>query len=203
MPTSHFFDSGIDEEHGDHAAGAGRQRGVGRDPADALQSMADSVEPGLKPYQPNHRITAPIAAMLRSCGGSGAAAVPLELAPEARAERDGAGQGDDAADGVHDGRAGEVTEHDAVGHDAVEPAHGVAEPAARTPDPVAEDRVDEARHAGAVEDVALEARAADHGARRDRRGGVGEGELEQEEGVGTPRRRCRRSRRGVVPCRKK
>jgi hypothetical protein len=47
---------------------------------------------------------------------------------------------------------------------------------------VADDRVDQARHGGAVEDVALEAGAADHGARRDGRGGVGEGELEQEEG---------------------
>ena len=32
------------------------------------KSMAERVEPGLNPYQPNHRMTAPIAAMLRSCG---------------------------------------------------------------------------------------------------------------------------------------
>ena len=70
----------------------------------------------------------------------------------------------------------------------VEPAksrNGVSmrglQPAARTPDPVAEDRVDEAADADAVEQVALEAGAADHGARGDRRAGVGEGELEQEE----------------------
>jgi hypothetical protein len=33
--------------------------------------MADRVEPGLKPYQPNHRMTAPIEAMTRSWGGVG------------------------------------------------------------------------------------------------------------------------------------
>src|SRR6187431_799 len=33
--------------------------------------MPESVEPGLKPYQPNHRITAPMAATLMSCGGVG------------------------------------------------------------------------------------------------------------------------------------
>ena len=144
--------------------------------------MADSVEPGLKPYQPNHRITRADGGDVQVVRRQWAAAVALELAAEAWAEGDGAGEGDHAADGVHDGRAGEVTEDDAVGHEAVEPAHGVAEPAARTPDPVAEDRVDEARHREAVEDVALEARAADHRARGDRRRGVGEGELEQQEG---------------------
>ena len=105
---------------------------------------ADSVEPGLKPYQPNHRITPPMARDGHVVAGQQAAAVALELAAEAGAEGDGTGEGDHAADGVHHGRAGEVTEHDAVRHDAVEPAHGVAEPAARAPDPVAEDRVDEA-----------------------------------------------------------
>ena len=69
----------------------------------------------------------------------------------------------------------------------VEPAKsrkGVAidgQPAVRTPDPVADDRVDEAGDADAVEDVAHEAGAADHGARGDGRAGVGEGELEEPE----------------------
>ena len=35
------------------------------------KSIADSVEPGLNPYQPNHRITPPIAAIVRSCGANG------------------------------------------------------------------------------------------------------------------------------------
>src|SRR5205807_2974251 len=77
------------------------------------------------------------------------AAVPLEHSPDAGPEGDGAAQGDEPADGVHDSRAREVTEHGAAGP-AVEPAHRVAQPATRTPDPVAEDRVDEARHHGAV-----------------------------------------------------
>src|SRR5256885_8391450 len=45
------------------------------------QSMADSVEPGLNPYQPNHRITAPIAARLRSWGGVGPPPSRLNLRP--------------------------------------------------------------------------------------------------------------------------
>ena len=77
----------------------------------------------------------------------------------------------------------------------------VAEPTARTPDPVAEDRVDEAGHEDAVDDVALEARAADHRARGDRRCRVGERELEQEEREERNRRSTRTSA-GVV-CRKK
>src|SRR5205807_721748 len=58
----------------------------------------------------------------------------------------------------------------------------VAQPSAGAPDPVTEDRVDEARHSGAVPDVALESGATDHGAGRDRRACVGERELEEEEG---------------------
>src|SRR2546430_17723596 len=35
------------------------------------RSMADSVEPGLNPYHPNHRMTAPMEPMARSWGGMG------------------------------------------------------------------------------------------------------------------------------------
>src|SRR6202049_2382982 len=35
------------------------------------QSMAESVEPGLNPYQPNHRITPPMAPHVRSWAGIG------------------------------------------------------------------------------------------------------------------------------------
>src|SRR3954470_14453787 len=45
------------------------------------QSMADRVEPGLKPYQPNHRMTAPIAAMFRSCGDVGPPPSRLNFRP--------------------------------------------------------------------------------------------------------------------------
>ncbi len=74
------------------------------------QSMAESVLPGLKPYQPNQRITPPTAAMVMSWPGMRAAAVALELAAEARAEGDGAGESDEAADRVDDRGAGEVVE---------------------------------------------------------------------------------------------
>jgi hypothetical protein len=106
---------------------------------------------------------------------------------EAGAEDDGAGEGDHAADGVDDRRAGEVTERH----------RHRGQPATRTPDPVAEDRVDEAAHADAVEQVALEAGAADHGTRGDGRARVGEGELEQEEGHERDARGPVRGRRAV------
>src|SRR5262245_6120297 len=35
------------------------------------QSIAERVDPGLNPYQPNQSNTAPIAAMFKSCAGSG------------------------------------------------------------------------------------------------------------------------------------
>src|SRR3954453_15572483 len=46
-----------------------------------VQSMADSVDPGLNPYQPNHRMTAPIDAIVRSCGGVGPPPSRLNLRP--------------------------------------------------------------------------------------------------------------------------
>ena len=59
-------------------------------------------------------------------------------------------------------------------------AHG-GEEAVRPPGPVTDDRVDEAGNADAVDQVADEAGAADHGARRNRRAGIGKGELEEPE----------------------
>ena len=136
------------------------------------RSIADSVLPGLKPYQPNHRIRPPTAPRMMLWGSMGpppsrlktrpsrgpsAIAPASEIAPPMR---------------VHDGRSGEVTERERL-HDR--------QPSVRSPRPVADDRIDEAGHADAVEDVADEAAAADHRARRDRRAGVGEGELEDPE----------------------
>ena len=54
--------------------------------------------------------------------------------------------------------------------------------AVRPPCPVADDRIDEAGDAEAVEQVADEAGAADHRAGGDGGAGVGEGELEEPEG---------------------
>ena len=53
------------------------------------QSIADSVEPGLNPYQPNHRMTPPMAPQVEVVGRHWAAAVTLELPAEARPEDDG------------------------------------------------------------------------------------------------------------------
>src|SRR6185312_9939611 len=84
--------------------------------------------------------------------GHGAATVTLELATDARAQDDGAAQRDHAADRVDDRRAGEVVERRWV--DGVQPAVG-------SPGPVADDRVDEAADAEAVQQVAREAGPAD------------------------------------------
>ena len=72
--------------------------------------MADSVLPGLNPYQPNHRITPPIGGDRHVVARWEAATVTLELAAETRPEHDRAGQGDHAADRVHHGGAGEVVQ---------------------------------------------------------------------------------------------
>src|SRR5262249_26990472 len=104
--------------------------------------------------------------------GRHAAAVALELATEARTERDRAGQSDEAADRVNDRRTREVVERNRL--DRVEPAVG-------DPGPVPEDLEVEAADAEAIEEVAHEAGATDHRARGDRAAGVGEGELEEPE----------------------
>ena len=95
---------------------------------------------------------------------------------DARAEGDRAGEGDPAADGVHDGGAGEVVEAEPL-----EPARGaLAREAA--PHPVAAHGVDDRGDEDRVDEVALELDALGDGARDDRRGGRGEHRLEEEEG---------------------
>ena len=78
-------------------------------PTPAL-SMIESVEQGLKPYQPNHRMRPPMTRDGEIVRQHRAAAVTLELATEPRPKHDGAGDGDPAADRVHDGRTREVVE---------------------------------------------------------------------------------------------
>ena len=102
--------------------------------------------------------------------GHRAAAVALELATDAGAENDGAGERDEAADRVNDGGPGEVVErHRSDG----------GEPTVRTPRPVTDDRVDEAADAEAVKEIADEAGAADHGAGGDGAARIREGVLEE------------------------
>src|SRR5713101_1217026 len=46
------------------------------------KSIADSVLPGLKPYQPNHRISPPETAIVKSCGSMGAPPSRLNVRPK-------------------------------------------------------------------------------------------------------------------------
>ena len=105
-------------------------------------SMADSVLPGLNPYQPNQRMTPPTAAMVMSWPGMGPPPSRLNLRPR-RGPRT---------------MAPASAMKPPIVWTTVEPAKswnggrvdGV-QPAVRTPGPVPEDRVDEAADADAVE----------------------------------------------------
>ena len=169
---------GIDPEDGHHPAGAGGQRGVGGHPADALEVHGRQRGAGVEPVPPEPQDDGADGPDDEVVGRHWPAAVPLEPPPEPGSQRDGAEQGDEPADGVDHRGAGEVPEDGAVGEVVEEMGGHVAEPAARPPHPVTEDRVDEARHGHGVVDVALEPGAADHGPRGHGRAGVGEGELE-------------------------
>ena len=179
---------GVEERR--QAGRARGQRGVERHAADALRverrQRAAGIEavPAEPQNQPAHGAQDDVVRQRR------AAAVAPEDAAEARTERNRADERNRAADAVHDRRAREVAERR---------RRHRRQPAVRAPAPVADDRVDEAGDADAVENVADEAAAADHRARRDRRAGVGEGELEDPEreqrhagravGVGQPLRK--------------
>src|SRR5439155_6869287 len=86
----------------------------------------------------------------------GAASILLELPSQPWTEGHGTGEGDEAADRVDDRGPCEVTEHGPVGERGQGVERHVAEPAARTPRPVAEDRVDEPGDGDRVPDVADE-----------------------------------------------
>ena len=154
-------------------------------------SIADSVLPGLNPYQPNHRIRPPTAPRMMLCGSSG----PPPSRANTRPSRgpSAIAPASEIAPPIVWTTVDPAKSRNGDGH------HG--EPAVRPPRPVADDRIDESGDADAVEDVADEAAAADHGARRDRRARVGERELEH------PERQQRHARRPdtyrASPCRKK
>src|SRR3954471_17549662 len=81
MPRSHFFDLGYTKTTAINPAEQAASVVLAATRPMPTQSMADSVEPGLNPYQPNHRMTAPIEAMVRSCGGRGPPPSRLNLRP--------------------------------------------------------------------------------------------------------------------------
>src|SRR5205823_3948177 len=103
-----LLDLRVQREHRREATGGGRERRVGGDSADTT---------GVEGRQRGARVEAVPAepqddAADRGDGevvrGRHAAAVALEHATDAGPEDDGAGEGGAAADGVDDGRAGEV-----------------------------------------------------------------------------------------------
>src|SRR5581483_7907527 len=81
IPRSHFFDLGYTKNTATRPAAAAASVVLAATRPMPSQSMADRVEPGLKPYQPNHRITPPMAPRLRSWGGVGPPPSRLNLRP--------------------------------------------------------------------------------------------------------------------------
>ena len=179
--------SWIDEEHRHETGRRSSKGGVGRDPADAFEVHGGQRRTRVEPVPTEPQDDTADRGDRHVVTGWHAAAVPLELAAEPRSERNGTGECDESTDRVHDRRAREV----------VERRLHRCEPAVRTPDPVAEDRVDEPTHRDAVEQVATEGGTSDHRTGRDRAAGVGEGVLEQEERQERDARRSVGVRRAV------
>ena len=108
--TSHFLLQHVGREHGGQTGGAGRQSGVGGDAADAFEIHRGKRAARIE--------SVPAEPQQQTAGGGDrqivrqhrSAAVALEFASEPRSQNNGAGQGDESADGVHDRRAGEVME---------------------------------------------------------------------------------------------
>ena len=161
----------IRDEHRHETGRGGGKRRIGRDPADSLEVHGREGRTRVEavPTEPQDHTTDRRDRHVVTRWH--ATAVPLELAPEPRAEGDRAGEGDVAADRVDHRRTCEV----------VERRLHRREPAVGTPDPVAENRVDEPADGAAVEQVAAEGGPPHHRAGRDSAAGVGEGVLEQEE----------------------
>src|SRR5205085_10080317 len=81
IPRSYFFDLGYTQNIATiPAAHAANVVFAATRPIPA-KSSADSVDPGLNPYQPNQRITVPIAPRFRSCGGRGPPPSRLNFRP--------------------------------------------------------------------------------------------------------------------------
>ena len=105
-----FLAEEVGIDHCGEPGGASRQRRVGRDAADAGEIHRRERGAGVEavPAEPQDQAA--------GCGDGEivrqhrAAAVALELAAEPWAENDGAGQGDEAADGVNDRGSGEIVE---------------------------------------------------------------------------------------------
>ena len=120
------------------------------------KSMAESVLPGLKPYQPNHRIKPPVAAIGQVVRHHWATTVALESATQTRTKDDGASERHESANGMHNGRSRKIVEAYAQRRKEVAVAAHHGQKAIRTPGPVTDDGIDEARNRNAVQQVAHE-----------------------------------------------
>ena len=140
------------------------------------RSPPASVEPGLKPNQPNARMNVPAERHRDVMARHGHRFTALGVLAEARTEHDRTGERRHAADHVHDRGSGEVDV-------TVTEAELLAErrqPAA-APHPVGEQRVHHHRHEEPEDDERRELPPLGHRAGRDRAGGVHEHHLEEEE----------------------
>src|SRR5579862_6178837 len=81
MPRSHFLERGYTNNTATIPPAQAASVVLAETRPMPCQSMADRVEPGLNPYQPNHRITPPIAPHVRSWGGSGPPPSRLKVRP--------------------------------------------------------------------------------------------------------------------------
>src|SRR5579871_5449467 len=112
----------------------------------------------------------------------GATTITLETPPEAWAKNDCASQSHGTTNSMNYCRSGKIMEtYTERGQEMPIATHG-GEETVRPPGPVANDGIDKSRNHNAVKEVADEARAANHRARRNGRAGIGEGELKEPEG---------------------
>ncbi len=149
---------------GGKARRAGGEGGVGGDAADADEVHGRECAAGIEavPAEPEDQSAADGDGEIVRQHGS--AAIALECAAEPWTENDGAGQGNESADGMYDSGTGEIMEANSERWEKVAGAAHVGKPAVRAPGPVSDDGVDETGDANAVEKVADESGAADHGA---------------------------------------
>src|SRR4051795_10488705 len=81
IPRSHVFDRGYTNSTATMPPAHAASVVLAATRPMPTKSMPDNVEPGLKPYQPNQRMTAPMDAMMRSCGGVGPPPSRLNFRP--------------------------------------------------------------------------------------------------------------------------
>src|SRR4051794_40693121 len=110
MPTSHFFERGYTNTTATRPAAQAARVVLAATRPMPVQSIADSVEPGLKPSPPNPGKAPAEGGVFRAGGGGRPPAITLKAPAEAGPEGDRARQCDEATNGVDDRRAGEVTE---------------------------------------------------------------------------------------------